>query len=82
MSVVDRLKILGIVGHNRNDINIKAANIYDQNKLAFIAPISTANKLTSTIKLYIFRTNLKGDTIAKKLVDHLVDVDYQLLIIN
>ena len=73
--VVDRSEVLGIVGHNRNDVTMKAANIYERNKLAFIAPISTANELTSTSKPYIFRTNLKGETVARKLVDRLVDVD-------
>lgn len=73
--VVERSEILGIVGHNRSDVTAKAANIYDRNKLAFIAPISTANELTSTAKPYIFRTNLKGDTIARKLVDRLVDFE-------
>ena len=73
--VVDRAEVLGIVGHNRNDVTMKAGNIYDRNKLAFIAPISTANELTSTSKPYIFRTNLKGETIAKKLVDRLVDFE-------
>jgi len=73
--VVGSSEILGIVGHNRNDVTIKAANIYERNKLAFIAPISTANELTSTEKPYIFRTNLKGETIARKLVDRLVDFE-------
>ena len=58
--VVNRPEVLGIVGHNRNDVTMKAAKIYDRNKLAFIAPISTANELTSTDKPYIFRTNAKG----------------------
>ena len=75
IGVVDRAEVLGIVGHNRNDVTMKAGNIYDKNKLAFIAPISTANELTSTEKPYIFRTNLKGDTIARKLVDRLVDFE-------
>ncbi len=74
-SVVDQSEILGIVGHNRNDVTMKAANVYARNKLAFIAPISTANELTSTDKPYIFRTNLKGDAIAGKLVDRSIDVD-------
>ncbi|WP_373543162.1 ABC transporter substrate-binding protein [Chamaesiphon sp.] len=73
--VIDRSEVLGIVGHNRNDVTMKAANIYNRNKLAFIAPISTANELTSTDKPYIFRTNLKGDTIARKLVDRLVNFE-------
>jgi ABC-type branched-subunit amino acid transport system substrate-binding protein len=74
-NIVDRSEVLGIVGHNRNDVTMKAANIYDKNKLAFIAPISTASKLTSTDKPYIFRTNIKGDSIAQKLVDRLIDKD-------
>ncbi len=74
-SVVARPEILGIVGHNRNDVTMKAASIYDRNKLPFIAPMSTANELTSVDKPYIFRTNLKGDAIASKLVDRLIDVD-------
>ena len=74
-SVTKRPEVLGIVGHNRNDVTMKAASIYNQNKLAFIAPISTANELTSTDKPYIFRTNLKGDAIAGKLVDRLIDFE-------
>ena len=66
-------EILGIVGHNRNDVAMKASTIYNQKKVAFIAPISTANQLTGSDKPYIFRTNAKGDAIAQKLVDHLID---------
>jgi ABC-type branched-subunit amino acid transport system substrate-binding protein/serine/threonine protein kinase len=68
-------EILGVIGNNRNDVTMKAATLYNQNKLAFIAPISTANQLTGSDKPYVFRTNAKGDTIAQKLVDRLVDVD-------
>ncbi|PSB54840.1 hypothetical protein C7B77_16885 [Chamaesiphon polymorphus CCALA 037] len=68
-------EVLGIVGHNRNDVTVKAANIYNREKLAFIAPISTANDLTSAEKPYVFRTNGKADTIVQKLVDRLVDTD-------
>ncbi len=66
-------EILGIVGHNRNDVTIAAANIYNREKLAFIAPISTANELTNSTKPYIFRTNTRADTIVQKLVDRLID---------
>lgn len=68
-------EILGIVGHSRNDVSMKAAAIYNRNKLAFIAPISTSNQLTATNKPYIFRTNAKGDAIAEKLVDRLIERD-------
>jgi ABC-type branched-subunit amino acid transport system substrate-binding protein/serine/threonine protein kinase len=68
-------EVLGVVGHNRNDVTMKAAKIYNRKKLAFIAPISTAANLTGSNKPYIFRTNNKGDAIASKLVDHLVNVD-------
>ncbi len=74
-AVVEQPEILGIVGHSRNDVTMKAANIYSRNKLAFIAPISTANKLTDPNQPYIFRTNAKGDSIAGKLVDHLINID-------
>ncbi len=74
-AIVDQPEILGIVGHSRNDVTMKAAKIYNRKELAFIAPISTAINLTGTNKPYIFRTNTKGDAIAKQLVDHLVDVD-------
>jgi ABC-type branched-subunit amino acid transport system substrate-binding protein/serine/threonine protein kinase len=74
-AIVKHPEILGVVGHNRNDVSIKAANIYNDNKLSFIAPIGTANRLTGTDKPYIFRTNSKGDAIAKKLVDRLIDTD-------
>ena len=68
-------EILGVVGHNRNDVTLKAAKIYNRKKLAFISPISTAVNLTGASKPYIFRTNNKGDAIAGKLVDHLINVD-------
>jgi ABC-type branched-subunit amino acid transport system substrate-binding protein/serine/threonine protein kinase len=74
-AVVDLPEVLGIVGHNRNDVTLKAAKIYNRKKLAFIAPISTAVNLTGTNKPYIFRANTKADKIAGKLVDHLVNVD-------
>ncbi len=74
-AVVKQSEILGIVGHSRNDVTIKAADIYNRNKLAFIAPISIANKLTGSNKPYIFRTHIKGDLIAQKLVDQLIDKD-------
>jgi ABC-type branched-subunit amino acid transport system substrate-binding protein/serine/threonine protein kinase len=74
-AVVDVPEVLGIVGHNRNDVTMKAAKIYNRKKLAFIAPISTAVNLTGTNKPYIFRTNTKADVITGKLVDHLINVD-------
>jgi ABC-type branched-subunit amino acid transport system substrate-binding protein/serine/threonine protein kinase len=74
-AVVDLPEVLGIVGHNRNDVTLKAAKIYNRKKLAFIAPISTAVNLTGTNKPYIFRANTKADAIAGKLVDHLVNID-------
>ena len=74
-AVVNLPEVLGIVGHNRNDVTIKAAKIYNRKKLAFIAPISTAVNLTGTNEPYIFRTNAKADAIASKLVDHLINVD-------
>jgi ABC-type branched-subunit amino acid transport system substrate-binding protein/serine/threonine protein kinase len=74
-AVVDLPEVLGIVGHNRNDVTLKAAKIYNRKKLAFIAPISTAVNLTGINKPYIFRANAKADAIAGKLVDHLVNID-------
>jgi ABC-type branched-subunit amino acid transport system substrate-binding protein/serine/threonine protein kinase len=74
-AIVDRSEILGIVGHSRNDVTMKAAKIYNRKELAYIAPISTAINLTGANKPYIFRTNTKGDAIAQQLVDHLIDVD-------
>lgn len=74
-AVVNSPEILGIVGHNRNDVAIKAARIYNRKQLAFIAPISTAVKLTGTKEPYVFRTNNKADAITSKLVDHLINVD-------
>jgi ABC-type branched-subunit amino acid transport system substrate-binding protein len=68
-------EILGIVGHNRNDVTMKAATIYNREKLAFIAPISTANALTSRDKPYVFRTNARADTIVQKLVDRLINTE-------
>jgi ABC-type branched-subunit amino acid transport system substrate-binding protein len=66
-------EILGVVGNNRNDVTMKAADVYNENKLVFIAPISTANKLTGKDRPYIFRTNAKGEAIAQKLVDYTID---------
>jgi ABC-type branched-subunit amino acid transport system substrate-binding protein/serine/threonine protein kinase len=74
-AVVDRSDILGVVGHNRNDVAMKASTVYNTNKLSFIAPISTANELTSTTKPYVFRTNVSADKIAQKLVDRIVDTE-------
>jgi ABC-type branched-subunit amino acid transport system substrate-binding protein/serine/threonine protein kinase len=76
-AISDQSEILGIVGHSRNDVTMKAAKIYNRKEIAFIAPISTAINLTGTNKPYIFRTNTKGDAIAKQLVDHLIDVDHK-----
>ncbi|WP_295613065.1 ABC transporter substrate-binding protein [Chamaesiphon sp. GL140_3_metabinner_50] len=73
--IAEQPEILGIVGHNRNDVTMKASVVYDRQKIAYIAPISTANELTSADKPYVFRTNIKGDAIAQKLVDRLVDKD-------
>ncbi len=72
-AVVKQSEILGIVGHSRNDVTMKAARVYNRSKLAFIAPISTASKLTSTNNPYVFRTNTNGDRIAQQLVDRLID---------
>jgi ABC-type branched-subunit amino acid transport system substrate-binding protein len=71
--IAEQPEILGIVGHNRNDVTMKASVVYDRQKIAYIAPISTANELTSADKPYTFRTNVKSEAIAQKLVDRLVD---------
>jgi ABC-type branched-subunit amino acid transport system substrate-binding protein/serine/threonine protein kinase len=73
--IAEQPEILGIVGHNRNDVTMKASVVYDRQKIAYIAPISTATELTSPDKPYVFRTNAKADAIAQKLVDRLVDKD-------
>jgi ABC-type branched-subunit amino acid transport system substrate-binding protein len=73
--LANRSEILGVVGNNRNDVSMKAADIYNQKKVPFIASISTADRLTGTDRPYIFRTNAKGSAIVQKLVNHLVDVD-------
>jgi ABC-type branched-subunit amino acid transport system substrate-binding protein/serine/threonine protein kinase len=72
-AVVKQPEILGIVGHSRNDVTMKASRVYSRNKLVFIAPISTASKLTGPNNPYIFRTNTNGDRIAQQLVDRLID---------
>jgi ABC-type branched-subunit amino acid transport system substrate-binding protein len=74
-AIANQPEVLGVVGHSRNDVTMKAADIYNRNKLAFVAPISTANQLTATSKPYIFRTNAKGDAIAEKLVERLIERD-------
>jgi ABC-type branched-subunit amino acid transport system substrate-binding protein/serine/threonine protein kinase len=74
-AVVDLPEVLGIAGHSRNDVTMKAAKIYNRKKLAFISPISTAISLTGNNNPYIFRTNGKSDAIAQQLVDRLVDKD-------
>jgi ABC-type branched-subunit amino acid transport system substrate-binding protein/serine/threonine protein kinase len=76
-AITNRSEILGIVGHNRNDVTMKAAEIYDRNKLAFIAPISTANNLTSSNKPYVFRTNAKSNAISQQLVDRLIKIEHR-----
>jgi ABC-type branched-subunit amino acid transport system substrate-binding protein/serine/threonine protein kinase len=73
--IAEQPEIMGIVGHNRNDVTMKASVVYDRQKIAYIAPISTAIELTSAAKPYVFRTNAKADAIAQKLVDRLVDKD-------
>jgi ABC-type branched-subunit amino acid transport system substrate-binding protein len=72
-ALVKQPEILGIAGHSRNDVTMKAAKIYNENELAFVAPISTANNLTSSSKPYVFRTNSRGDAIAQQLVNRLID---------
>jgi ABC-type branched-subunit amino acid transport system substrate-binding protein/serine/threonine protein kinase len=74
-AVANQPEILGVVGHNRNDVTMKAANVYDRNKLAFVAPISTANNLTSSTKPYIFRTNAKSNSISQQLVERLIKTE-------
>jgi ABC-type branched-subunit amino acid transport system substrate-binding protein/serine/threonine protein kinase len=76
-AVVGQPEILGVVGHNRNDVTLKAANIYSQGKLAFIAPISTVNNLTKPNRPYIFRTNANTNAITQQLVDRLIEKEHK-----
>ncbi len=76
-AIASQPEVLGIVGHSRNDVTMKAGDIYNRSKLAFIAPISTANQLTATSKPYVFRTNAKGDAIAEKLVERITERDHK-----
>jgi ABC-type branched-subunit amino acid transport system substrate-binding protein len=73
--LVKQSEVLGVVGHNSSAVSLAAAEIYNQNKLVFISPISITNQLTSTAKPYIFRTNVKGDVVAQKLADYMLTKD-------
>ncbi len=71
-ALVDEPAILGVVGHTISDTTIAAAEIYQNNQLVMIAPISSAVQL-SNVGDYVFRTIPSDQLTARTLVDHLLN---------
>jgi ABC-type branched-subunit amino acid transport system substrate-binding protein len=70
--LVKRPEVLGVVGHNSSAVSLAAAQIYNENKLVFITPISITNQLTGAGKPYIFRTNVKSEIVAQELANYML----------
>ncbi len=54
-TLADNSEILGVIGHWTSDLTLAAAEVYEQEKLAVISPVSTSVQL-SGFGNYIFRT--------------------------
>jgi ABC-type branched-subunit amino acid transport system substrate-binding protein len=71
--LADRSDILGVVGHNSSGVSLAAAETYNSRQLPFITPISISSQLTGINKPFIFRTNVRGETVAQALANFMLD---------
>jgi ABC-type branched-subunit amino acid transport system substrate-binding protein len=72
-NLVDRSDILGIVGHNSSGVSLAAAEIYNSRQLPFITPMSISSQLTGNNKPYVFRTNVRGESVAQELASFMLN---------
>jgi ABC-type branched-subunit amino acid transport system substrate-binding protein/serine/threonine protein kinase len=70
--LVQRPEVLGVVGHNSSLVSLTAAQVYNDKRLPFVAPISITTELTDADRPYIFQTNVQDKAVAKALAEHLV----------
>jgi ABC-type branched-subunit amino acid transport system substrate-binding protein/serine/threonine protein kinase len=71
-ALVHRPDILAVVGHNSSAVSLAAAKIYNSNQLPFIAPVSTTISLTGAERPYIFRTNVRSDSVSQRLASYML----------
>ncbi len=64
--------LLGVIGHGGSDTTLAAADIYKQNQLVTIAPLSSATQLSS-YSSYLFRTMPSDRLPAKALGQYMSD---------
>ena len=64
-----RKEILGVVGHYSSDVSMATINIYEENKLVSISPVSTSVDLTKRTP-YFFRTVPSDRAAAKALAKY------------
>lgn len=65
--------LLGVIGHGTSNTSLTAAQVYQDQQLVMIAPVSSAMKL-GEIGDHIFRTMPTDQQTAKALKDYMVDV--------
>jgi ABC-type branched-subunit amino acid transport system substrate-binding protein len=70
--LVNRPDVLGVVGHNKSQLSLASAEIYNSRQLVFVTPISISSQLTGGKKPYIFRTNLRSEAVAQELANYMV----------
>jgi ABC-type branched-subunit amino acid transport system substrate-binding protein/uncharacterized protein YwbE len=71
--LVTRSDVLGVVGHNSSLVSLASAEIYNDRQLVFMTPISISSQLTGSKKPYIFRTNVRGESVAKELANFMLN---------
>jgi ABC-type branched-subunit amino acid transport system substrate-binding protein len=71
--LVNRSDVLGVVGHNSSQVSLASAEIYNARQLVFVTPISISSQLTSSSKPYIFRTNVRGESVAQELASFMLN---------
>jgi len=70
--LVEDTEVVGVVGHGSSDTSFAAAEVYQQQKLVMVSPVSSAVQL-STVGDYIFRTMPSDRQTARALSQHLVN---------
>ena len=65
-------QILAVTRHWTSDVSLVAASIYSQEKITFIAPISTTTEL-SNFSPYVFRTNINNYEGARALGNYMLN---------
>jgi serine/threonine protein kinase len=76
-SIIDKPKILGVVGHAASEMTLSTVDIYKQKQLALVSPGTNTKEITLHVRPNFFRVVYNNLQEAEVLVDYLEKVNLQ-----